>query len=99
MVRPVLLLLATTMLSQPLLAQEATQEEDILVTALRSSQRAVDVPASVTVLTADTIAQARLATAEDFAQLAPGVTIVTGTAEAGDTQINIRGINGARDAI
>lgn len=26
------------------------------------------------------------------------MTIVTGTAEAGDTQINIRGINGARDA-
>ena len=36
--------------------------------------------------------------ADDFAQLTPGVTIVTGTAEAGDTQINIRGINGARDA-
>jgi iron complex outermembrane receptor protein len=36
--------------------------------------------------------------AEDFVQLTPGVTIVTGTAEAGDTQINIRGINGARDA-
>ena len=30
--------------------------------------------------------------------MTPGVTIVTGTAEAGDTQINIRGINGARDA-
>ena len=36
--------------------------------------------------------------AQDFVQLTPGVTIVTGTAEAGDTQVNIRGINGARDA-
>ena len=36
--------------------------------------------------------------AEDFVQLTPGVTIVTGTAEVGDTQINIRGMNGARDA-
>ncbi len=53
---------------------------------------------SVTVLTAETIARARLFTADDFAQLTPGVTIMTGTAEAGDTQINIHRLNGARDA-
>ena len=93
------LLAACAVIAIPVQAQEATPEaEDIIVTALRSDLRAVDVPASVTVLTADTITQARLATAEDFVQLTPGVTIVTGTAEAGDTQINIRGINGARDA-
>jgi iron complex outermembrane receptor protein len=98
-VRFALLLLASTALSaSPSLAQEAASGEDIIVTALRTDQRAVDVPASVTVLTAETIAQARLQTADDFAQLTPGVTIVTGTAEAGDTQINIRGLNGARDA-
>lgn len=103
-IRPTLLLLASTMLAQPLFAQEAAapvstpDEGDILVTALRNSQRQVDVPASVTVLTSETIAQARLSTADDFVQLTPGVTIVTGTAEAGDTQINIRGLNGARDA-
>ncbi|MGL6042494.1 MAG: TonB-dependent receptor [Sandaracinobacteroides sp.] len=101
--RPVLLLLASSclaspVLAQPVLAQQADGSEDIIVTALRSELRAVDVPASVTVLTADTIQQARLNTAQDFARLTPGVTIVTGTAEAGDTQINIRGINGARDA-
>jgi iron complex outermembrane receptor protein len=96
-VRPVLLLLASTALATPAIAQEATGD-DIIVTALRTSQRAVDVPASVTVLTEETIRQARIATAEDFVQLTPGVTIVTGTAEAGDTQINIRGMNGARDA-
>ncbi len=97
-VRPALLLLASTALAAPVLAQTAAVEEDIIVTALRTDQRAVDVPASVTVLTAETIAQARLFTADDFVQLTPGVTIVTGTAEAGDTQINIRGLNGARDA-
>lgn len=97
-VRPALLLLASTALAAPAVAQQAGAEEDIIVTALRTDQRAVDVPASVTVLTAETIAQARLQTADDFAQLTPGVTIVTGTAEAGDTQINIRGLNGARDA-
>jgi iron complex outermembrane recepter protein len=97
-VRPALLLLASTALASPVLAQEVMAEDEIIVTALRTDQRAVDVPASVTVLTAETIAQARLQTADDFAQLTPGVTIVTGTAEAGDTQINIRGLNGARDA-
>ncbi len=97
--RPALLLLGTSMLHGPLHAQDvAADNSDIVVTALRSSQRMTDVPASVTVMTAETIAQARLSTAEDFVQLTPGVTIVTGTAEAGDTQINIRGINGARDA-
>ncbi len=102
--RTTLRLLASTALASaglsaaPSLAQDAAAGEEIIVTALRTDQRAVDVPASVTVLTAETIAQARLQTADDFAQLTPGVTIVTGTAEAGDTQINIRGLNGARDA-
>ena len=70
----------------------------IVVTARRQSERLIDVPASVTVLTADTIAKTGVQNAQDFVQLTPGVTIVTGSAEAGDTQINIRGINGARDA-
>jgi iron complex outermembrane receptor protein len=52
----------------------------------------------VTVLTSDTLETTGVDNAQGFAQLTPGVTIVTGTAEAGDTQINIRGINGARDA-
>ncbi len=73
-------------------------EEAIIVTARRQSERLVDVPASVSVLTADTLATTGANNAQGFAQLTAGVTIVTGTAEAGDTQINIRGINGARDA-
>ncbi|MFN7174231.1 MAG: TonB-dependent receptor plug domain-containing protein, partial [Thermaurantiacus tibetensis] len=72
--------------------------EEIIVTARRRDERLADVPASVTVLTADTIRTTGIQTADAFVQLTPGVTIVTGTAEAGDTQINIRGINGARDA-
>lgn len=76
----------------------AAQFDEIIVTARRQNERLLDVPASVTVLTADTIEKSRIKTAYDFVQLTPGVTIVTGSAEAGDTQINIRGINGARDA-
>jgi iron complex outermembrane receptor protein len=90
----------------PSFAQEAPQDtavaEDegdaIIVTARRQNERLQDVPASVAVLTAAALQNTGANKADDFAQLTPGVTIVTGTAEAGDTQINIRGINGARDA-
>jgi iron complex outermembrane receptor protein len=73
-------------------------EGEILVTARRNTERLIDVPASVSVLTSETLARTGVVRAQDFLQLTPGVTIVTGTAEAGDTQINIRGLNGARDA-
>jgi iron complex outermembrane recepter protein len=79
-------------------SEEAVEGEEIIVTARRQDERLQDVPASVTVLTADALSKTGADKAQDFAQLTPGVTIVTGTAEAGDTQINIRGINGARDA-
>ena len=89
----------------PALAQEAeagaeagVDDGNIIVTARRQNERLVEVPASVTVITADALAKTGATNAEDFTQLTPGVTIVSGSAEAGDTQINIRGINGARDA-
>ncbi len=75
-----------------------TGGEEIIVTARRQNERLIDVPASVSVIDADALAKTGADNAQGFAQLTPGVTIVTGTAEAGDTQINIRGINGARDA-
>jgi iron complex outermembrane receptor protein len=91
----------------PAVAQEALQESatvpaesdgGIIVTARRQNERLQDVPASVTVLTATALQNTGAKRAQDFVALTPGVTIVTGTAEAGDTQVNIRGINGARDA-
>ncbi|MBY0345004.1 MAG: TonB-dependent receptor [Sphingomonadales bacterium] len=77
---------------------QAEEEGGIIVTARRQSETLAEVPASVTVFTAESLAKSGVQRADDFIQLTPGVTIVTGTAEAGDTQINIRGINGARDA-
>ena len=71
---------------------------EIIVTARRVAESLSKTPASVTAFGADTIAKADIQRAEDFVKLTPGVTIVTSTAEAGDSQINIRGINGARDA-
>jgi iron complex outermembrane receptor protein len=92
---------ALAMMASPAFAQNAedsTEGEEIIVTARRQDERLQDVPASVTVLTADALQKTGADKAQDFVQLTPGVTIVTGTAEAGDTQVNIRGINGARDA-
>ncbi len=91
-------------ISAPAAAQSAAatptagDDGEILVTARRDTERLIDVPASVSVLTSETLARTGVVRAQDFVQLVPGVTIVTGTAEAGDTQINIRGLNGARDA-
>jgi iron complex outermembrane recepter protein len=93
----------SALLASPAIAQDAADDsasdgEEIIVTARRQQERLQDVPASVTVLTADALQKTGADKAEDFVKLTPGVTIVTGTAEAGDTQVNIRGINGARDA-
>ena len=86
--------------AQSVVAEGAAQPDagDIIVTARRVSETLSDVPASITAFSAATIATKNIQRAEDFIKLTPGVTIVTSTAEAGDTQINIRGINGARDA-
>ena len=81
--------------------QEANETADsnvIIVTARRQNELLADVPASVTVFTEDMLDRTGVQQADEFVQLTAGVTIVSGTAEAGDTQINIRGINGARDA-
>ena len=82
----------------PILPVSAQSIDEIVVTARRQSESLRDVPASVSVLTADALEKTGAQLAEDFVQLTPGVTIVTGTAEVGDSQINIRGMNGARDA-
>lgn len=82
----------------PTPAANAASDEDIIVTARRQDERLVEVPAAITVLTGEVLERTGADRTQDFVQLTPGVTMVTGTAEAGDTQINIRGINGARDA-
>jgi iron complex outermembrane receptor protein len=79
-------------------AESAAKLDEIVVTARRDVERLAEVPASVSVLTSDILLRTGVRNVEQMTNLTPGVTIVTGTAEVGDTQINIRGINGARDA-
>jgi len=71
--------------------------EEITVTARQREESLKDVPGAVTVLTKNQIERSGVQRAKDFIALTPGVTIVD-TAEVGDTQVSIRGINGARDA-
>lgn len=94
-----LLALSTSLISTPTYAQssENSVQDEIIVTARRKSENILDVPGSITALTRATLRKAGVERAEDFIGLTPGVTLVN-SAEAGDTQVNIRGINGARDA-
>jgi iron complex outermembrane recepter protein len=71
--------------------------EEIVVTARQREEKLTDVPASITAFTASTIERANIERAEDFIALTPGVSLVD-TAEVGDAQVSIRGINGSRDA-
>jgi iron complex outermembrane recepter protein len=79
-------------------ADESAGVEKITITARRQNERLVDVPASVTVITRQQLERTGVERVSGVVQYTPGVSIVTGTAEAGDSQVNIRGINGARDA-
>ncbi len=96
-----LLLLASPAFSQ---SDDAGSENDddvvrdeITVTARQDEEALQDVPATVSVLTDGQIEAAGIERAEDFVKLVPGVAMVD-AAEVGDTQVNIRGINGSRDA-
>ena len=87
---------ALTAFEAPALAQ-GQEIEEIIVIARRRAESLRDVPATVSVLTEATLQAAGVQRAEDFLRMTPGVTVVD-AAEVGDTQVNIRGINGARDA-
>ena len=73
------------------------QIEEVVVTARQREELLTDVPATITAFTSREIERAAIERAEDFIALTPGVSFVD-TAEVGDTQVSIRGINGSRDA-
>jgi iron complex outermembrane receptor protein len=56
------------------------------------------VPGAVTNFSTEQIQKLGIERARDFVNQTPGVSIVQTSAEVGDSQVNIRGINGARDA-
>ncbi len=78
-------------------AAETGQLEEIVVTARQREERIEDVPVSITAFTAAEIKSAGIERPQDFIALTTGVSQVQ-TAEAGDLQVNIRGINTGRDS-
>ena len=91
---PALLGLGAAACINAAVAQEVIEE--VVVTARQRAETISDVPASITAFSAQDIERAGIERAEDFVLLTPGVSLVN-TAEVGDTQLSIRGINGARD--
>ncbi len=90
------LLLGGNALAQKAAASKDSVEE-VVVTARQRQEVLKEVPSSVTALTSLKLKEAGVARAQDFVALTPGVSLVQ-TAEVGDSQINIRGNNSARDA-
>ena len=91
---------AAALSGQTAVAQQANDQvlEEVVVTTARQREEALqDVPASITAITSDTLEAASVQRAGDFIRLSPGVSLVQ-AAEVADAQVNIRGINGARDA-
>ncbi|HEY6641428.1 TonB-dependent receptor [Povalibacter sp.] len=70
--------------------------EEIIVSARQREEKLSDVPATVQVFTANDIKFAGVERPGDFVALTPGLSQVQ-TAEVGDLQLNIRGINTGRD--
>jgi iron complex outermembrane receptor protein len=77
-------------------AQEGVLEE-IVVTARKRAESLQDVPIAVTAFTASQIEDVGIERPQDFIRMTPNVSIVD-TANAGDTQVTIRGQYSTRDA-
>jgi iron complex outermembrane recepter protein len=87
---------ATAVSAEPS-AQPTTEIQEVVVTARQRAEKITDVPVTVQAFTAADIKAAGIERPQDFIGLTPGVSQVQ-TAEVGDIQINIRGINTGRDA-
>ena len=88
----------TTALTVPMAAAQEDALQEVIVTTARQREEALqDVPAAITAFTSETLEAAAVERAADFIRLTPGVSFVQ-SAEVADSQVNIRGINGARDA-
>lgn len=69
--------------------------EEIVVTAQKRQERLLDVPQSVSVLSADALAAIGATQLRDFANTVPGLTLTT--AGTGFTQISMRGVTTGYD--
>lgn len=89
--------IAAVVPAAPALSQDNTVDE-IIVTVRQRAESIEDVPGVVSNFSEEQIQKLGIERARDFVNQTAGVSIVTTSAEVGDSQVNIRGINGARDA-
>lgn len=87
--------------SVPAVAQESAEEgalvlEEVLVTARRRSESALEAPLSVTAFSAQMIQDAGIQRVEDFVALTPNVTLATSQG-IGTSFLSIRGITQVRN--
>src|SRR5690606_39411649 len=95
--RTLLTLSLATLSASPVYAQESGRVlEEILVTARQRAESITDVPATIQAFTARDIQAAGIERPTDFIALTPGLAQVQ-TAEVGDLQLSIRGLNTGRD--
>ncbi|HEX7853904.1 MAG TPA: TonB-dependent receptor [Sphingobium sp.] len=78
-----------TALPQVAVAQQAPQEQEIVVTAQRRSERLIDVPASITAISAETLTKSGINNTADLAKAVPGIAM---TFYGGFLQPAVRGI-------
>lgn len=78
-------------------SEDSIKLDEIVVTARRQNESLQDVPATVSVLTSETLERTGAKVVADFVQLTSGVSISVGTTEPSDVSINIRGLNGVKD--
>src|ERR1044072_1907825 len=73
-------------------AEGTTSVEEVVVTANKRAERLQDVPASVTALTADTLAASGAVKFEDYVAKVPGLSVDNTSAGGGLNQISMRGV-------
>lgn len=71
-------------------APQETDDDEIVVTAQKRSERLQDVPASVAVVSADTLNREGSTRFADYAQKVPGLSLTSG--RTGISQVTLRGI-------
>ena len=70
--------------------------EEVVVTAQKREERLIDVPQSMSVLSADNLSRSGVLQLRDYAHTVPGLSFTT--AGAGFTQISLRGVTVGTDA-
>ena len=73
-------------------ASPPPQLQEVIVTAQKREERLLDVPASVSSISAGALAAIGAVRMEDYLALSPGITLVQGAGSDGGNQISIRGI-------